>query len=47
MDNKSHLYTIGYVIISNDCFIANSTGVIPSGLKNDLDWQYFQSELNN
>ncbi|MFQ3361426.1 MAG: hypothetical protein ACKVLI_04925 [Alphaproteobacteria bacterium] len=47
MDNKSHLYTIGYVIISNDCFIANSTGVMPSGLKNDLDWQYFQSELNN
>ena len=47
MDSINYLYTIGYAIISRDCFIADATGNMPNGIKNDADWRYFQSELDN
>ena len=47
MNNINSLYTIGYAIISSDCFIADANSQMPDGLRNASDWQYFQSELDS
>jgi hypothetical protein len=40
------LHIAGYAIVCrNDC-IADAAGVFPDVLKNDADWEYFQTELD-
>ncbi len=36
----------GYAIVSDDDRIADAAGQVPSGLRNDADWTYFQGELD-
>jgi hypothetical protein len=36
----------GLAIVSDDDRIADSSGAMPLGLRNDADWAYFQTELD-
>ncbi len=36
----------GYAIVSDDDRIADADGGMPSALRNDADWAYFQAELD-
>ncbi len=45
-NNQESLSVIGHAIVSNNFCIANSQGIMPEGLKSEVDWKMFQSDLD-
>ncbi len=45
--NNQKTSVIGHAIISQDCYIADSTGSMPFSLRSVADWKLFQEDLNN
>ena len=44
--NNQNITVIGHAIISRDCCIADSTGLMPRALISETDWLLFQEDLN-
>ena len=45
-NNQESLSVIGHAIVSGNFCIADSQGNMPDGLKSEVDWKMFQSDLD-